>query len=171
MTNNTWAKTILTAYRHLERISDAIDRIVDTKASNSFYMCGNNFSENNVLAVCESLIKLGERKKTLINLKLLCEEALKVCYGRDLLIEKYIDGDKGEGIALRHNLTERTYFRRLSSAEESFSSILNMLGYSDQRLAKNLANEKWICEIYKGFCLKGQKLEISESRINRLAVS
>ena len=71
MQKNIWAKTILTSYRFLEKVSDAIDRLVETRALNSFYMGGNNFSQNNVFVVSESLINLTERKKKLINLSLL----------------------------------------------------------------------------------------------------
>ena len=62
MQKNIWAKTILTSYRFLEKVSDAIDRLVETRALNSFYMGGNNFSQNNVFVVSESLINLTERK-------------------------------------------------------------------------------------------------------------
>ena len=91
-------KTILTSYRFLEKVSDAIDRLVETRALNSFYMGGNNFSQNNVFVVSESLINLTERKKKLINLKVVCDQSLRSCKEElaQILIERYIDGDKGK---------------------------------------------------------------------------
>lgn len=175
MQKNIWAKTILTSYRFLEKVSDAIDRLVETRALNSFYMGSNNFSQNNVFVVSESLINLTERKKKLINLKVVCDQSLRSCKEEhaQILIERYIDGDKAKEIAERHELSMRTYFRRLESAEGEFSAYLSRNGYTEKFLAKTLLSEKWIYEIYSKFSSipREELFQISESYLKKIALS
>ena len=153
---NIWAKTVLSAYRNLERITGAIDKLVETNAYNSFYMGGANFTNNNILSVAERLIELSGRKIRLINLKIMCDMAFENCKlsHSQILIEKYIDGNKAKEIAEKLNLTMRTYFRRLEGAEDEFAANLRMMGYNDEKIARELAGEKWISEIYNSFTNK-----------------
>lgn len=150
MNDNVWSKTILSVYPYLERICGAIDKMVETKAMASFYVTSQSFASSSILNVADKLIELGERKKTLINLKVLVDKALKKSeplYAQ-LLIEKYIDRDNPNDIAERHSLPMRSYFRKLSSAESNFTWQMSRLGYSEQKLDEMLKNEKWIGQVY-----------------------
>lgn len=175
MQKNIWAKTILTSYRFLEKVADSIDRLVETKALNSFYMSGQNFSKNNVYVITESLINLSERKKKLINIKLLTEKALQNCQKdyAQILIERYIDGDKAKEISLRHELSMRTYFRRLNSAETQFLCLLSQYGFNENYLQNYLLTEKWILDIYSKFATitREEVFQINELRLRKLALS
>ncbi len=153
MKENVWTKTILSCYRYLERVCSSIDKLVESKALASFYVCSSNFSSSNVINVADKLIELSERKKTLINLKVLTTKVLKKCdrLHAQILIERYIEKDKSDEIALRHNIPIRSYFRKIYSAEKEFSSILTKLGFSDGKLSEFLANEKWIIEVYSRY--------------------
>ena len=140
MKSNLWAKTILSVYRYLERISGAIDKMVERQALNSYYYFSGSSIDNGILSVSKRIIELSERKVRLINLKVLTEKALKGCdkiLGQ-ILIEKYIEGESSDNIAESLNLSPRTYFRRLTQAEEQF-------------LNSYLAEEKWILDVYKNF--------------------
>ena len=167
MKDNVWAKTILTVYRYLERICDSIDKMVENKALASFYVCSNNFANNNILNVADKLIALSERKKTLINLKVLTCDALKNCdsLNAQLLIEKYFEGDKSCDIAKRHNIPERSYFRKLTYAEHDFLVQVAKLGYSENKLNSFLVKEKWITEVYSRFSSQSRE-ECFESNEN-----
>lgn len=170
MKNNIWAKTILTAYKYLERICDAIDNMVESNAVNSFYTSGLTFNENSVTQVADRIIALSERKVTLINLKVLIEEAFLVCgqTGREILIEKYIDGDKAKDIAERRNLSMRTYFRRLDQSESKFLEGLAAKGYDEKSLIKMLKGEKWINNIYERFCDDEKEVLLNGKDIKKL---
>lgn len=175
MKENIWAKTILSVYRYLERICDSIDKMVENKALGSFYVCSSNFSNSSIFSIADSLIALGERKKTLINIKVLTCDTLKKCdrLNAQILIEKYIDGDKSEDIANRHNIPIRTYFRKLTQAEKDFSKQMAELGFSDNKLNEYLADEKWILEVYSRFLdsSRGEGVQVSENRLKKLALS
>ena len=153
MQKNTWAKTILSAYRYLERVSDSIDKVIEKKAVNSFYMFGLNFNENTVEKITSKIIELSERKVKLINLKVLTDMALANCEIRhaQVLIEKYFDGDKSREIAERHNLSLRSYFRRIAKAEEEVLNYLISFGYNEEKLSTFLSSEKWIFDIYSRY--------------------
>ncbi len=153
MKTNEWAKTILYVYKYLDRVTEGIDKLVCQNALNSFYARGDKQSENGVMAVADRLIKLSARKVRLINLKVLADNSLKAIdrQNAQLLIEKYIDNDESEVIALRHKLHIRTYFRRLGQAEISFCQAMARQGFDDKRLFSYLSQEKWILEVYDKF--------------------
>lgn len=175
MKENVWAKTTLSVYRYLERICEAIDKLVEKRAMASFYVSSSCFAQNSVMSVANAIINLTERKKTLINLKVLTEKCLENCdeeYAQ-ILIEKYIDGDKFLAIMSRHGYAERTYFRKLSSAESQFTYNMSKLGYSEEKLSSFLAGEKWIIDVYSRFSLMSREdcFELNEARISKLALS
>ena len=153
MKTNQWAKTLLYTYKYLNRITDGIDKLVDRSALNSFYYCNNNQKINEVEAVSNKIIDLIERKKRLVNIKVLVDKCLLSCdeLSSQILIEKFIEDDISEDIAKRHNLNIRTYFRKQEGAESSFYACLVKMGYDDERLFKYLADERWILEVYDNF--------------------
>ena len=164
---NQWAKTLLYVYKYLNRITDGIDKLVDRSALNSFYYCNNNQRDNTVLSVTNKIIQLIERKKRLVNIKVLVDKCLLSCdqLCGQLLVEKYIDNDISEVIAERHNINIRTYFRKLESAEKNFYSNMVKLGYNAEKIEKYLAEEKWIIEVYQNF-QKQQEGNVFENNMN-----
>ncbi|MBO5394596.1 MAG: hypothetical protein J6A28_01655 [Clostridia bacterium] len=163
MKNNTWGKTILSVYKFLDRVSEAIDKLVKQNAFNSFYFVGQNQSQNSVMAVADRILELTERKKRLINVRVLADKALLECdrHSAQILIEKYMDGDSSQAIAERHNLNIRTYFRHLLAAEEKFCGFMSKFGYDEKKLQRYLAGEKWIMEIYQSY----KEQEMAEEQI------
>lgn len=151
MKNNTWAKTLLYTYKYLERVAQAIDDLVEEHALHSFYY--SSIENNDAERVSKKIISLIERKKRLINIKVLVDKCLESCNPKSasILIEKYMDNDRAEDIAMRNNLSMRTYFRRLADGEDSFSSLMTRFGFSDKKLCEYLKNENWIKEVYNGF--------------------
>lgn len=170
---NLGAKTILMVYRYLDRIADAIDRLIERRALNSFYVgvLGNN--DNSIYSVADYIINLSERKIKLINLKILIDMALEDCpiLSSQILIEKFMDNEKSFDIAKRHNLSERTYFRRLNEALDNFSSSLCKLGFCENKLLDYISSEKWIMEVYNRLiCAKNEDNVVIDSfRLNKLA--
>lgn len=172
---HVWARTILTAYRYLERLSDAIDTMIENRGINSMNLSGASYSCNNIFNLAEKIIELSQRKVKLINLKILTEDVLEKCgekHGK-LLILKYIDKMKNVDIAKVCDLSLRTYFRRLESAEQRFEEVLSLLGYDEKRLEEYLSGERWILEIKNRIeILKTNQDFIVESRyLDKLAVS
>ena len=160
MKSNTWAKTILTVYRYLERIAGAIDKLINRQAMNSYY---SNFTNDSVIDVANKIIELGERKVKLINIKVLTEKALEgidELYAK-LLVEKYIHSCKGDDIAKENNLAMRTYFRRLSQAENCFSSFFASKGFTEKKLSEYLKDEKWIIDVFEKFETNENQEELS----------
>lgn len=176
MKENVWAKTTLSVYRYIDRICGAIDKVVEKKAVASFYVYSSNFASSNVMNVADKIINLTERKKTLINLKVLICNALKNCQklNAQLLIERYIENDKSSDIAQRHNLAMRSYFRKLAGAEKEFLYQMALMGYNENQLANFLAGEKWILEVYSQYSSMSREecFKLNEARINKqLALS
>lgn len=153
MKSNLWTKTILTVYKYLDRIADAIDKLIERQALNSYY---DGYVNDGVIDIADKIIELSERKVKLINIKVLAENTLKKMEesSAQLLIEKYIDNDKGEVIAERHKLSTRTYFRRQKQAEDAFTAYMALQGFTESKLSKYISEESWIMEVYNNFKTK-----------------
>ncbi len=166
-TDFVWAKTLLSVYRYLERITGAIDKIILRSGLNSANICGQNFFQNNILTVTQKIIDLSERKVTLINLKILIDDTLKSIdqESAEFLIEKYFDGAKARELVERHEISIRTVFRKLDAAVKSFAIGLSKKGYPDFRLASMLENEEWILNVYRTL-LNGNEEQVVLSKIN-----
>lgn len=171
MNTNVWAKTTLTAYPYLNNIADAIDRMVERRAMNSFYVSSTNYASSNIYDIANHLIDLSERKVVLINLKILVETCLKKCskvYAK-LLIARYLSKKKSGEICAIFNMPQRTYFRKIGEAEKQFELIMRNMGFDDSRLTQYLKEEEWILDIKSQF-EKTEDVQVSR-RTLRHAVS
>lgn len=157
MKTSEWGKTLLYTYKYFNRITDAIDKMVNQAALNSYF--DYNQKGKGTLTVTQKILDLVERKKKIINMKVLVDKCLLACDGISgtILVERYIDNDSCDVIAQRHNINERTYYRRQESAEAKFYSNMVALGYDEQKLNEYLADEKWIIEVFEGY--KKENLE------------
>lgn len=157
-TDYVWAKTVLSVYRYLERIAGAIDKIVEKTGLGSANICGQNYFYNNIFTVAEKMIALGQRKVTLINLKILVEDTLKKINPQDaeILIEKFFDGVKTRELVEIHNMSMRTAFRKIDSAVKSFASALVMSGFDDKKLENMLQDEQWILQVHQKLLTKDE---------------
>lgn len=166
-----WTKTILSVYRYLERICGAIDKIVMKSALGSCNIVGQSFFYNNVYSISQKIIDLSERKVSLINLKILTEEVLEKISKNDakLLIKKYFDGEKCREIAQDMDISMRTLFRKLESAQTSFSKNLKLKGYDDEKIFQMLKNEKWIVNVYERLKNKDDEVVLSSNYLERAA--
>ena len=168
MKSNVWAKTTLTVYPYLVKIAGAIDRMVERRALNSFYVSGGNYLSNNLYDLANKLIDLSERKITLINLKILIEGTLKKgdreC--AKLLIAKYMSKKKCGQICEMFNLSRRTYFRKIKEAEDKFENSLSRQGYNPSKFEEMLKNESWILDVKKTY-EKATTEEACDAKISR----
>lgn len=174
MVKNIWAKTILKSYRYLERIADAIDRMIENRGMFSMNMNSNNYYYNNIMSVADKIIELGERKIKLINLKLLTERALKACgkESANLLISKYINNKSNDEIMERYGMPPRTFYRKIDKAEAKFERALEGIGFNYENLNNYLAKERWLMALKIRYEETDGLKEISvpEYRMERLAV-
>ena len=161
MKTNQWAKTLLCTYKYLDRLTDAIDKMVEQDALNSFYYCSLNQRDNDVEAVSNRIIELIERKKRLVNIKVLVDKCLLSCdkLSGQILVERFIEDDLSEDIAQRHNLNIRTYFRKQENAERQFYGNMVKLGYDEEKTKKYLADEKWIIEVYEKYQIQSDEIK------------
>lgn len=154
MKQKIWAKTLLSAYNCLENIADAIDSLVMSQGIHS----GNN--NNTAFQNAEKIITLIGRKKLLINLKVLTEkvmENLTVDEAR-ILILKYFDRVKTENIAEVLQISRRTYFRKISLAEEEFAKELSRRGFTFSQLEEMTKKESWITQLFTSISEQDAKL-------------
>lgn len=171
MQNHVWGKTLLSVYRYLERIADAIDNIIEKKAVQTSSMLGSDALSHNTLALANKIIDLSERKVKLINIKLLTEQALSAMdpKGAKILIMKYFDNASCEEILSALSLSRRTYFRRIGEMEAAFEASCAMFGFPMERLDSYLANEAWIMNVKSSF-QKGVESPLQLSRSERMCL-
>ncbi len=144
-----WAKTLLSSYSYLETICGAIDKTVLNYGINSAI---NRDAEY----VANKIISLTERKKILINTKILIDNVLQRIDNKyaKILVLKYIDKIKSETASKLLDMSMRTYFRKTSLAVDNFASELKKFGYNTVKLNELFRNESWILEIYNAYVQK-----------------
>ena len=160
MEQKSWAKTLLTIYNCLENITSAIDNLVLSQGINS--------GRNNLTTMesAQKIINLIQRKKMLINLKVLTEKIVASVdqLSARILILKYFDRVKPEVIYNILNISRRTYFRKLNTALENFGNKLKSEGYSSNVLKERLKNESWIIEMFENNLTKNEKESFEEEK-------
>lgn len=147
MKQKIWAKTLLSTYNCLEPISDAIDKLVISQGVNS---CCNHLS---TMDNAEKIISLIQRKKMLINLKVITENVIASIDTKSarILVMKYFDHVKPEVCYKLLEMSRRTFFRKIDRAVEEFAIHLKNFGYTSENLEQLLAKESWIKEYYNHF--------------------
>lgn len=144
-----WAKALLSSYAYLENICGSIDKKVIS------YGIGSA-SNRDAEFVADKIISLIERKKFLINTKLLIDKALygiSADYARAIIL-KFIDKIKVETASKVMNVSLRTYFRKVEIGVDKFASELLSFGYDEKKLYQIYSGENWIFEIYKTYLNK-----------------
>ena len=156
-----WCKTLLVSYSHLETICGAIDKtVLNCGLSSCSTYCDAEYMAN-------KMINLIERKKFLINLKVLIDNALskiKTSFARVLML-KYVDGVDSKLASEIMKISPRTYFRQINAGLASLWNALDNMGYSVFALSDLLKDENWILEIFNSY----NKKDIKESDIQNLS--
>ena len=156
-----WCKTLLVSYSHLETICGAIDKtVLSCGLSSCNTYCDAEF-------VANKMINLIERKKFLINLKVLIDNALskiKNSFARVLML-KYVDGVDSKLASEVMKISPRTYFRQINAGLDSLWGALLHMGYNTLSLYELLKDENWILEIFNSY----SKKDINETDIQNLS--
>ena len=159
-----WAKTVLSVYRYLEKVTNAIDKIVLKRAESAGFYYGDFYDFNNIHKITDSILELTERKIRLINLKLICEQALENTdpFCARLLISIFIDNRKCQDSAKELNISIRSYFRKSKQALASFASALNRLGFNEKYFEDMLKDENWILNLKEKLSNRDEDFQIDK---------
>lgn len=149
-----WSKSALSIYHYLETMSKTIDKIVlDTGKSSN-----NKELSNYQTTYCQTgkIIKLTDRKRKLINLKIIVEDGLARIpkESRRILTLFYIDGIKSNMIAQLLGISIRTFFRQKLKALEDFSQKLLDMGYDEEFFKEDYLCERWFEVVYNDMVTK-----------------
>lgn len=145
-----WGKTIISVQKYLERVISAIDSLISKKALASVFVNSKNLTEQNAYSVANTLIELSERKINLINLNIICSDALQNInkLSAKILILKFIDCLSSAEIASLIGVSDRTFFRKLNFAYDELAKWLSRNNYTKEYFEKNYKNEGWIMEAF-----------------------
>ena len=153
MKQKAWAKTLLSIYTCLENISNAIDKYVVAQGVAS--------GRNNLTTIesAERIINLIQRKKLMINIKVLIEKSIANLDTESarILVMRFVDKVKPEVCTQILNYSRRTYFRRLDKSIESFATNIKHQGIDENILQTMFKKEGWVLEIYQNFLKQKQK--------------
>lgn len=149
--NELWGKTIISVYRFLPAIADAVDNIIKKKTINSLFYSSTQSTSTYELA--NKVIELTERKIKIINLKVVFEKAINKLKGSEqkLLMLFYVDGVKYQDIMKIFKISVRTFFRRKEIALKNLAKEFIALGYDSDKLKSYLKSEHWIINTYNQF--------------------
>ena len=145
-----WSKSVLSIYRYLETLTRAIDGLVKKNSNLSF-----NYGHNTTYTLASKILKWTEKKRKMINLKVVTAEALvsmPSIYKR-ILVLYYVDGVKSSVIAELLGVSIRTYYRKKKAALDKFGLAMAKQGFDLDYLNKNYSSEKWLMSVYDA-CLE-----------------
>lgn len=138
MNQNFISKVLLSLYKKLpQAIRDNEKRLLKRASfSYSVMHCKNS------LEIMEEMIDINCQKKSLINLKVLIDKALKLMIEEDkkLIYYRFIKGMKFVDIAKKLNVSIRQVFRLYDYAVTSFSNQLNYLKYPVERIQQEFGS-------------------------------
>lgn len=145
-----WGKTIISVQRYLERVTKAIDSLITKKALASAFVSSKNLTEQSAESVANALIELSERKVNLINLNVICFNALKEIdrLSAKILILKFVDCLPSAEIASILEISDRTFFRKLNLAYDHFEGWLKRNNFTKEYFENKFKKEGWIMEIF-----------------------
>ena len=149
-----FAKTILSAYSSLGFVADKIDVLVRRRVAAGY--SGTDCVCTSAQKQIEEIVLLMNKKANLINLKLLADEVLACMEDKsgNLLKLKYIQKTKVQDIMDQMQVSQRTFFRRLDKAEESFAKKCFARGYDQKWFEENYFDQSWIKDLYQHFYQK-----------------
>lgn len=145
-----WVRTVLEVYRHLELIANTIDEMAKNEVYHSF-----NAMYHTTMESMERMIEFNDRKRKLINLKVMIENAIvkiKKTTDQKILVMTYVDGMKCNVIAKNLEMSLRTYFRHKQNAIFELKEILNKKRYTLSWFLKEYGDEKWLINQYENIC-------------------
>ncbi len=146
-----WAKTTILSYKHLGVICDAIDKLVETIATKSFYTSTKFLEINSIHSVSKRIIALTDKKIDYINLKVLIEKIFtKLKPNRaKVLVLKYIHNISVEKIQEVLNISYRSCYRALKMGIEDFASLMIKFGYTNEKMEVLFNGDEFLNSIYK----------------------
>lgn len=139
-----WAKTLLTAYPYLEEAANAVEARIKSSAVNSWS------SPLSAEALCGKILHLISVKEGLINAKVVTDECLSGLPSKvyKALKCRYIfrlSFTMMSGIA---DVSERSVYKHIQRAEDSFTAALIMKGYDLKRLEELFGDNTFLKGVY-----------------------
>lgn len=143
-----WSKSALSIYRYLETMSNSIDKLVLDTGKASYNKDITSYQSTKYQT--NKIISLMDRKRKLINLKVIVEEGL-ACISKDsrrILTLFYIDGITASLIAQLLGISLRTFFRQKMKALNEMAAELMSLGYGEEFFEEEYLGEPWFDVVY-----------------------
>lgn len=147
MLNLEDSKTLISAYRFIEKNCDLIDEFVYRHSINF----GPSPEYYSTFDVTNNIIDLIERKNRLINLKLMIDELINTLSieDRKIILAKMRYNLSMRIISQMFQISSlRTAFRRMNKALQNFTMHANNSRYKE-RLERVIDDEYWISNIRK----------------------
>ena len=139
-----YAKVMLYSYRHLPKIADQIDDLVEKKALSSISDCSP------AMAQYQKIVRLTYQKQIVLSLSL----NVKTVLGKFSEAEReYFEYKYFRGINPAKNYSfdpsSRNYFRVQNRLIKKFAGFAEKIGYGDERVEKELLSVEFFREMLK----------------------
>lgn len=137
-----YGKAILSCYKKIDAVNESIENLIKKKALSSFY----DYSSLEKQAV--KLIELSEVRKDLLELKSICESALKGLEQEDRILIGYKYFSE-ELPSKDYDHTSRNYFRHQVRALNRFELCLKNVGCTEEWFLNKYMKIAFVSNAYK----------------------
>lgn len=137
MNQDMWSKSLLASYNYLPIVAKCIDK------SNMQMALGSFSYQGNALDLMEKMMQNNNRKRALVNAKVIVDTTLGMLKerNREVLKLRYIKKKSFEQIAELLNICLRSVFRWHDIAIKQFSSLCIMRGYDEKYMQDNYSKD------------------------------
>lgn len=149
-TKENWLKTVLIAYRHLEKVEKSLKKSVDVYVNSGFG--GNHYRyglDNEQLF--DKIIELKYRLQGIYNLKALVDKVMEAMNGNtgECLKFRFIDNLGVAEAAKKLGTSVRNVFRLTTRGLEQMGSLMQTFGFDENKLAEEYENEPFVYGIFR----------------------
>ena len=149
-TKENWLKTVLIAYRHLEKVEKSLKKSVDVYVNSGFG--GNHYRyglDNEQLF--DKIIELKYRLQGIYNLKALVDKVMEAMNGNtgECLKFRFIDNLGVAEAAKKLGTSVRNVFRLTTRGLEQMGSLMQTFGFDENRLTEEYENEPFVYGIFR----------------------
>ena len=149
-TKENWLKTVLIAYRHLEKVEKSLKKSVDVYVNSGFG--GNHYRyglDNEQLF--DKIIELKYRLQGIYNLKALVDKVMEAMNGNtgECLKFRFIDNLGVAEAAKKLGTSVRNVFRLTTRGLEQMGSLMQAFGFDENRLTEEYENEPFVYGIFR----------------------
>ena len=145
-----WIKTLISSYKTIPKIIQAIDKIIELQASSVSFTTNIFNKKNTTMSQVENVIDLTERKSSLLNIYVMTKNMLSSLSEEhfEFIEKKYIYDWSNEELSNYYSISIRTVYRKVYKIIDEICAYSIKKNWSFKFIENQIKNEGWLKDKY-----------------------